>query len=360
MRIKSFLPIVATFLLAVACEDPESEESVKDEITITEESIDVFSNNVSLDASEHSFEVSFMVNGSWEIQINETEDVSWLEVNPTNGAAGNVIIKVQVSANKTENPREATVTITCGSAKKSFKIIQEGKILLTMEAVDLGLSVKWGAWNIGATKPEEPGDYYTWGDIDTHYSSLDPLTWKEGKTGYDWPSYKWSGTHYYPDVFGSTSPAFTKYCSYRIKWQDNTMYSYWDFEGEADGNTVIDSEDDVANVLLGGNWRMPTSDEFSELLINCSYSWDEEKKGFVFTSTRNGNSIFIPAAGFLCDEIEGLYELGITGRYWSSSLDVDVPSYSHILDFVHSQYLNKAQMSYILRKVGLSIRPVLE
>ena len=91
------------------------------------------------------------------------------------------------------------------------------------EAVDLGLSVKWASCNVGATTPEDCGDYYAWGEI-------------EEKENYDWSTYKWCNGSY---------DTQTKYCT-------NSSY------GTVDNKTTLDLEDDVAHVKWGGSWRMPT------------------------------------------------------------------------------------------------------
>ena len=106
------------------------------------------------------------------------------------------------------------------------------------------------------------------------------MAWKNGKSaGYNWASYKWCN--------GSSS-TLTKY---------NTR-SYF---GTLDNKTVLDQEDDVASVKLGGKWRMPTDTEWTELRTKCTWAWTDNYsgtgvKGRVVTGT-NGKSIFLPAAG---------------------------------------------------------------
>ena len=129
------------------------------------------------------------------------------------------------------------------------------------EYVDLGLSVKWATCNMGASSPEEYGDYYAWGETET-------------KSTYDWNTYKWCK--------GSEN-TLTKYC---------TDSDY----GTVDNKTVLDPEDDVAHVKWGGNWRMPTDAEIEELRENCIWKWTTQngKNGYKVTSKKNGNSIFLP------------------------------------------------------------------
>ena len=151
-------------------------------------------------------------------------------------------------------------------------------------AVDLGLSVKWASCNIGASSPEEYGDYYAWGETVT-------------KDRYDWSTYK---------LGPSSSGPFSKYC---------TNKSY----GTVDNKTVLGPEDDVAHVKLGGNWRMPTEAEQDELMIRCTWKWTQINgvNGYKVIGP-NGNSIFLPAAGGRYST--GTSNVGVRGNYWSSSL----------------------------------------
>ncbi len=207
------------------------------------------------------------------------------------------------------------------------------------EAIDLGLpsGLKWASFNLGASKPEEYGDYYAWGETELYYSSLDPLTWKEGKGGgYAWSSYKWCM---------GTSNTMTKYCS-------NSSYGY---NGFTDNKTVLDLEDDAAHVNLGGTWRMPTDAEWTELREKCTWTWTTQNgvRGRLVTGS-NGNSIFLPAAGYRYDT--DLYDVGSIGYYWSSSLYTDYPYRAWYVSFnsgdVYRYY------DYYRRCYGFSVRPV--
>jgi hypothetical protein len=204
------------------------------------------------------------------------------------------------------------------------------------EAVDLGLpsGLKWASFNLGATKPEEYGDYYAWGETEPYYSSQDPLTWRDGKTGYDWAYYKWCN---------GSSNTMTKYCT-------NSDYGY---NGFSDWKTVLDLEDDAAHVNLGGNWRMPTDAEWTELMENCTWTWTTQNgvEGRLVTAS-NGNSIFLPAAGRRYRA--SLYDVGSGGLYWSSSLSTDYP-YLAWYAYYHSGYVGGVNLN---RYLGVSVRPV--
>ncbi|MDD7528459.1 MAG: hypothetical protein PUK04_03195 [Bacteroidales bacterium] len=161
------------------------------------------------------------------------------------------------------------------------------------EYVDLGLpsGTKWATCNVGATKPEEYGNYYAWGETTT-------------KSTYHWSTYK----------YGSDYDELTKYCTSSSK-------------GTVDNKTVLDPEDDAARANWGGSWRMPTDGEWAELLDECTWEWKNAYKGttagYLVTSKINGNSIFLPAAGYRYSG--GLYNAGSYGDYWSGSLCTGIP-----------------------------------
>ena len=204
--------------------------------------------------------------------------------------------------------------------------------------VDLGLSVKWATCNLGASSPEEYGDYYAWGETEPYYSSQDPLIWKPGKeNGYEWSSYKWCA---------GSEETLTKYCF-------NSSF------GIVDNKTTLELEDDAAWASMGGMWRIPTQIEFQELCENCISEWTTENgiNGRRFTSKKEGytdRSVFFPAAGFytlLDSRVPG-------GVYWSSSLKMNYLSSSYGNSFYCSAK-NDPYNSGSSRSEGLTIRPVL-
>ena len=148
--------------------------------------------------------------------------------------------------------------------------------------VDLGLSVKWATYNIGASSPEEYGDYFAWGET-------------APKDVYVWSTYKWCN--------GSQN-TLTKYCT-------NKEY------GAVDNKITLELEDDAAHVNWGGEWRMPTKAELEELREKCT--WTPAKingvSGREITGP-NGNKLFLPYSGY-CSE--GKYPGGGTGHYWSNT-----------------------------------------
>ena len=199
-------------------------------------------------------------------------------------------------------------------------------------SVDLGLSVSWASCNLGASKPTEYGGYYQWAgtkDVSDTGIYLD-----------------WSNCPYHTG--SDLKTGWTKY---------NTESSY----GTVDNKTVLEAMDDAASVVLGGKWRMPTIDEWNELLNtgNCSWTWTtiDGVKGYKVQSKKSGytdNWIFLPAAG--CRYGGSLSDGGSRGNYWSSSLYTDIPRYACSMTFGAGFFSGDGSN----RGYGLSVRPVSE
>ena len=235
----------------------------------------------------------------------------------------------------------AIITVRAVDGGKSATCSVFVKEVLVPEAVDLGLpsGLKWASFNLGASKPEEYGDYYAWGETEPYYSNQDPLTWKAGKSaGYDWPSYKWCK---------GSNTTMIKYCPH-------SYYGYNDF---TDTKTVLDFWDDAAHVNLGGKWRMPTDTEWTELRDRCA--WEATYMNGIYgrkVTGPNGNSIFLPAAGSRNNTSLGY--VGSYGYYWSSSLHPDELDRAWDIFFFFA-YVSKHDRGNP-RCFGLSIRPVTE
>lgn len=223
------------------------------------------------------------------------------------------------------------------------------------EYVDLGLSVRWAKCNVGASTPEEYGDYYAWGEIEPYYevgyAQEDPQAhWKTGKSeGYVWTNYRFR-----LDGDSDENIKFSKY---------NTSSSY----GTVDNNIILKPEDDVANVKWSGSWRMPTKVDQLELRNNCTWTWYSEGNsefsgvaGYKVTSKKSGyedHFIFIPAAGYRTRTsiiFKSRYTNSPLGYYWSSSLDSNSNRDSYYIS------LTQSDVDYYgeYRDFGFSIRPV--
>ena len=188
------------------------------------------------------------------------------------------------------------------------------------EYVDLGLSVKWATCNVGATKPEESGDFFAWGETTS-------------KANYDWDTYAY--------CTGGSRYAITKYC-------DRADY------GNVDNKTTLEMSDDAARVNWGGNWRMPTGAEIQELADQCTWTWTTQNGvGGCKVTGSNGNSIFLPAAGYM-DKSEHIESNA--GSLWSSSLEEGSPDDAYNLNFNE----RGTDFGPVGRENGFNIRAVIE
>ena len=219
----------------------------------------------------------------------------------------------------TDNPR--TVTINENITYTATFAGNPNGIENGYEWVDLGFpsGLKWATCNVGAESPEEYGNYYAWGETTP-------------KSTYSWSTYKWCN---------GSSTTMTKYC---------TDSDY----GIVDNKTVLDPEDDAVAVNMGGSWRMPTKAEQDELQTECTWTWTTRNgvKGYAVKSKINGNSIFLPAAGYRCNS--GLNYAGSLGSYWSSSLDTYYSDLAYYLSFDSDGVF----WYYYYRYCGQSVRGV--
>ena len=185
------------------------------------------------------------------------------------------------------------------SVKLTFKQEHNGH-----EYVDLGLSVKWATYNVGANKPEDYGDYFAWGE---------------------------------------TTPK-TNYSSDNCKTYGKQM-----------SNISGNAQYDAATTNWGGSWRMPTKSEMQELIDKCIWTWTTQNgvNGYKVKGP-NGNSIFLPVAGYR--DGSSLYNAGNRGYYWSSTPYESYSNYAYYLSFNSSNHY----MNNYHRDNGQSVRPVIE
>ena len=222
-------------------------------------------------------------------------------------------------------------------------------------AVDLGLSVYWAECNLGANAPEVAGDYYAWGETEVHYTYLDPLSWKGfAVDGYGWQSYS------HCTYTSSGDVVINKYKWNTSGW-GNVSWGAADYlaelqRQEQEGETM----DDAARAFLGKRWRMPTADDFTELINNCTMTPKElhGEWGYQFTSKKpgfEGVSIFLPAGGCLTSSLQSASGNSISGLYWTASLNKDDPRQAIELVFTKNTAPKLFQNA---RYRGQSIRPV--
>ena len=187
------------------------------------------------------------------------------------------------------------------------------------EYVDLGLpsGTLWATCNVGASVPEEYGDYFAWGET-------------APKDEYYWYNYKWYTRDYYIKKYVTDSR-----------------------NGFTDGKTELDIEDDAAFVNWGPSWRMPSDDQQMELINKCTMTWTTRNgvNGRLMTGP-NGNSIFLPAAGRSFSS--GFIVVGSEGYYWSRTLYLYDNIFAHTLNFGMGFMFWDEEFRYN----GLSVRAV--
>ena len=201
------------------------------------------------------------------------------------------------------------------------------------EAVDLGLpsGLKWASFNLGASKPEEYGYYYGWGCTEPYADDEDA-----NKTTY-------------VEKIGGTGTAYSDCGTDKDPLKDYV---------KPNNKSIAGTKWDAARQKLGGAWHMPTTTELAELLEpnNCNWQWTKENgvDGYKVTSKKNGNSIFLPAAG--CRGGTSLAYAGSYGYFWSSSpiLDNGVNAYGMAFDSSCFGWY------YGYRCLGFAVRPVSE
>ena len=180
--------------------------------------------------------------------------------------------------------------------------------------VDLGLSVKWATCNVGASSPEEYGDYFACGETTT-------------KETYDYDNCP----------------------TYGLSTSELQSQGYIDNEGN------LTAQYDAATANWGGTWRMPTYDELNELNTQCTWEWinTNDFKGYKVTGP-NGNSIFLPAAGYRNGS--SLDDAGSRGYCWSSTPHDYIGYPAYYLRFYSSGHDVIGSPRYS----GRSVRPILE
>lgn len=184
------------------------------------------------------------------------------------------------------------------------------------EWVDLGLpsGVKWASYNIGAASPTEFGDYYAWGETEVkdEYVDINSLTHRK--------DFHWLKRH---DII--------------------------------DEDGLLTKEHDVANRIWGDPWRMPTDEEFEELIANCKWEFTDYNgtNGYLVTGP-NKETIFLVAAGFKQDI--GAEYVGEYGDYWSSSVVPELIGASCSLGYGPTSYGRRRYARF----VGRTIRPVID
>lgn len=265
----------------------------------------------------------------WTDSINASELALNVEFIPSNGVlAGTPIGKANGATVRAvwddgtgtpieDDPEEPPVVEDLSNKAVPGSVNNSRTGAIPQDGVDLGLSVKWARWNVGAmTTTGDAGRYYAWGDTIHHDA-------------------------YTPESYESNP--------------------YYNIPGNENGFVKIDAENDVATVLWGDEWRMPTGGEFMELFLYCEKVWTCENNvwGYRFTSTVNGQSIFIPAGGHMINSSKQYY--GEEGRYWTSSVwatSDDRMKKEWATTFYYHHGIVEPEIMGLQRYNGCLIRPV--
>ena len=263
--------------------------------------------------------------------------------------------------------------LTVGSfLSKTADNVEAGNIytISRPHCVDLGIQgILWTDHNIGATNPEDWGDYYAWGEIVPYYA--------DGHA-YDKPCSNWR-------TIGNRTITGYNWETYSGFDGDNNGENFNKYKDDA-SSVTLSTDDDVA-YQTDNNWSMPTTDDFKALKENCYWVWtseygDNDVSGFIVYKVKNGKGkkqvtygekydwqedyvdlindydlsdthIFIPAAG--CRDDQSLDDDGYIGNYWSSSLLIGYPDYAYLLYF-YSDYVDPQDNDD--RYYGFSVRAV--
>lgn len=253
--------------------------------------------------------------------VKNDKSVSW--VDEYGVAHGGTFVEIQgLKVGSTK----VTVKDMSSLEEVTLFVIVTNSSYISAEAVDLGLpsGTKWASFNLGATKPEEYGDFYAWGEITP-------------KENYSWSTYKWCD---------GTQHSMNKYC-------------YDSNYGKIDNKTVLELTDDAAYISLGSGWRLPTREQQNELRDNCDWEWTTYNgvAGMKVKSRKSDAFIFLPACG---------YKSGTTtsyaseyGYYQSASLDLKNSDDSYYFYFNSGGHYWQDFSTTVGRDVGFSVRPVM-
>lgn len=259
------------------------------------------------------FEFAVTEDASANINITEGTTASYVVLFPN--ATANVDLKSNTSKKVNfEGGVEANKIYYKHVSDMEYKPLawedyEEGPNANGHEYIDLGLpsGLLWATCNVGATAPEAYGNYYAWGDVKT-----------------------------------KSSYTSSNYSTYNLEITDIS------------GNAQYDA----ATANWGGDWRMPTKDEVNELRNNCTWTWTTQNSvnGYNVEGP-NGNSIFLPAAGYY--SYQSFKDAGTRGFYWTSSdyiNDFGIDNYAVSLTIKSTSYNNGGND----RGNGRSVRPVIK
>ncbi|MBP5715688.1 MAG: hypothetical protein J6W69_01075, partial [Bacteroidales bacterium] len=217
---------------------------------------------------------------------------------------------------------QGDMPLTINAVVENMEPIVDGHVY-----VDLGLpsSLLWATMNVGASKPEEYGDYFAWGET-------------ESKEDYSWQTYKYCN---------GTQETLTKYVP-------QEMAESFGYEGYYDTLSVLELADDAAHINWGVGWKTPSDAEWQEIFNACTYEAINEDGviGAKLISSYNGKSIFFSFAGFMTGT--NWQEETLESYYWGTGVRRNWPV--NVSQAVFQNGSTYVTTSY--RNIGLPVRAV--
>ena len=315
--------ILASVIVLLSCTD----SGVNENLYASDSGMSLSLSNSTIVVNGYAQNVELAVNAGSNIEWYFDDIPSWASISPERGTGYNGNVKVSFTSNF-DKERSGII--------KLYNTFISGYIPLSLkqsaapepEYVDLGLSVNWATYNVGAMEPEEYGDYFAWGET-------------VPKTSFGWNNYRFRKS-------GSTDDDIIL-----SKYVTRSQF------GTVDDKRVLDMEDDAARANWGGQWRMPTIYEFLELESECTWNRSVQNgvNGFLVTSNRTGytgRSIFLPDNGWYRDLAE-LEDVGSEINYWSSSIYGSKNTFAFSYGSFEDNNTFDAPFS---RYIGMSVRPV--
>ena len=266
------------------------------------------------------------------------EDITLHHVSGTDAAERWAILLPQEAHETTvsyvSGNQNITKTISLPTIKANTYYGGYNGIPVGLEYVDLGLSVLWAACNVGSCTQEGYGKFFAWADIApksaycwSHY----PYAQDPDPTDGDTIHWEWDSTYTEPGHQIKLKPNLwlTKY---------NTQDTWCPESSSYDNKTTLESVDDAALAIMGEGWRTPTKAEWEELIAGTTPTREVVNGigGIRFTSKENGNSIFLPFAGYYSGPQHSAYYTSgnlPVGEYWSKEIDSEKPYQAYSLYF---------------------------
>ena len=301
-----------------------------------------------------SFDVKTVRTRSEGDGVGLTLSVSDVRLNAANAGKGWVDVSVKsnyADLSVSEIAKTYSAALVIGTISSPFCPICPGSGISIHAYVEMGDGLKWATMNIGASKPEEYGGYFAWGET-------------APKTDYSWETYKWLQNGWTDWMYSLTRYTFSDGTLNAIYYDKSTETFIGD-KGDGKAYTDFSSydyEDDAARKIWRSTWRTPTYEECRALLDRNDFDWtwtDDYNEtgvaGMVVTSKVEGfegNSIFLPATSgsknvrYFC--------------YWSSSLDHHISFRSWYAVSLGFDHTGSSFIENRLRCLGLPVRPVSE